>query len=220
MAFFRVRHQSIVRFYGRCKSMAEMDLKKSYDNRKEEVIDACLGIFIQQGLSETSVRDLSKSIHLQSAGIYSYFPTKYKAVVACAEEAALRIEKEMIMFTVREITNDPDKLINQLFERAEKNAPTMRFLIQVFTTPKYSEQLEPIVNKLVSRYDYYTSRCAEKLGVDCSEFAPYFYIGLSAYMDYMILGSKEAVLPQIKVIQRYLECVKNQKAKMVINDER
>ena len=38
--------------------------------KKKEVVSKCLETFIRQGLSETSVRDLSGCLNLQSGGIY------------------------------------------------------------------------------------------------------------------------------------------------------
>ena len=184
--------------------MPDVILKSLPEDRKKEVVDACLNVFSKQGLSETSVRDLSKSIHLQSAGMYSYFPTKNEAVVACAEEAAMRLEKNLIMYAIKEIGADPDQLIDRLFERAEKNAPSMRFLSQVYTTPKYSKQLDPVFEKLYSRYEYYSKRCAEKLGLTKDVFTPYFLIGISAFQSYMLFKNKDSVMPQIELIKDFL----------------
>ncbi|MFR6086139.1 MAG: TetR/AcrR family transcriptional regulator [Oscillospiraceae bacterium] len=58
--------------------------------RKREILDVCLATFIRRGLYETSVRDLSRALALQSGGIYYWFKDK-TMVVTCAEEAALRL---------------------------------------------------------------------------------------------------------------------------------
>ena len=55
--------------------------------RKKEVLDAFLQLLITQGVADTSVRDLSSAINLQSAGMYYYFSTKEDLVATCAEEA-------------------------------------------------------------------------------------------------------------------------------------
>ena len=41
--------------------------------RKREILDVCLATFIRRGLYETSVRDLSRALALQSGGIYYWF---------------------------------------------------------------------------------------------------------------------------------------------------
>ena len=48
--------------------------------KKKEVVSKCLETFIRQGLSETSVRDLSGCLNLQSGGIYYYFRSEERRV--------------------------------------------------------------------------------------------------------------------------------------------
>lgn len=64
--------------------------------RKREILDVCLATFIRRGLYETSVRDLSRALALQSGGIYYWFKDKDDVVVTCAEEAALRLKEHLI----------------------------------------------------------------------------------------------------------------------------
>ena len=66
-------------------------------DRRKEILNVCLDTFINKGLSETTVRDLSTALKLQSGGIYYWFKDKDEAVVACAEEAALRLENSLIL---------------------------------------------------------------------------------------------------------------------------
>ena len=42
-------------------------------DRKKEVINICLDLFIEKGLTATSTRDLSSALKLQNAGLYYYF---------------------------------------------------------------------------------------------------------------------------------------------------
>lgn len=39
-------------------------------DRRKEILNVCLDTFINKGLSETTVRDLSTALKLQSGGIY------------------------------------------------------------------------------------------------------------------------------------------------------
>ena len=65
-------------------------------DRRQEVLGICLDTFIKKGLYETTVRDLSKALNLQSGGIYWWFKDKDDVVVSCAEEAAIRLESTQI----------------------------------------------------------------------------------------------------------------------------
>lgn len=47
-------------------------------DRRKEILNVCLDTFINKGLSETTVRDLSTALKLQSGGIYYWFKDKTK----------------------------------------------------------------------------------------------------------------------------------------------
>ena len=95
--------------------------------RKREILDVCLATFIRRGLYETSVRDLSRALALQSGGIYYWFKDKDDVVVTCAEEAALRLEEHLIAPTLQDI-REPDRMMERLrcwdaLQRDMKNMP-------------------------------------------------------------------------------------------------
>ena len=81
--------------------------------RKREILDVCLATFIRRGLYETSVRDLSRALALQSGGIYYWFKDKDDVVVTCAEEAALRLEEHLIAPALQDI-REPDRMMERL----------------------------------------------------------------------------------------------------------
>lgn len=100
------------------------------NDRKQEVINICLDLFIEKGLTSTSTRNLSSALKLQNAGLYYYFESKDEAVIACAEEAALRVESALIPGALHDI-DDLDTMMKRLQSRADEMAPTMRFLVTV-----------------------------------------------------------------------------------------
>lgn len=61
---------------------------------RKEVINICLDLFIEKGLTTTSTSYLSSALKLQNAELYYYFESKDDAVVACAEEAARKAAEE------------------------------------------------------------------------------------------------------------------------------
>lgn len=74
-------------------------------DRRKEVVDICLDLFVEKGLYKTSTSDLSNALQLQSGGLYYYFQTKDDAVVACVEAAIRRLEDALISPVRKEIIN-------------------------------------------------------------------------------------------------------------------
>ena len=99
------------------------------EDKKKKVIELCLNCFVERGLFETTTRDLSKAINLQSGGIYQYFNTKDEMVIACAEAAALKLEERLILHSINDI-EDPDLLMQRLHVRAYEMSATKKFIFK------------------------------------------------------------------------------------------
>lgn len=169
-------------------------------DRKQEVLSICLDTFIKNGLYETSVRDLSKSLNLQAGAIYWWFKDKDEVVVACAEEAAIRLESTLITPAMKDIRN-PDRLMERLKSRADEMRPTMKFFASVCTCSKYEQRLQPVLDRLAERYEKYAERFADELHCGFDEVAPYVYFAITTVTDYMIFGEAKYIQPQIELIK-------------------
>jgi len=175
--------------------------KNVSSDKREKAIAACLDQFCNKGLYETTSRDLSKALKLQSGGMYQYFQTKDEAVIVCAEEAALLLEKYLVKQAIREI-QDIDAMFDALMDRADKLSHMMRFLAQVCCVPKYREGMEPVLSRLTQRYRKYAQQFAEHLNSSLEEIEPYFYICVTTISDYMVFGEKETAMPQINLVKQ------------------
>lgn len=181
-----------------------MSNKYDLGDKREKAISACLDQFVNKGLYETTSRDLSKALKLQSGGMYSYFSTKDEAVLMCAEEAAFLLEKYLITPTINEI-REPEAMTTKLLDRANKLSPMMRFFAQVCSVAKYREGIEPALKRLCERYKKYAVQFAEQLNCKPEEIEPYFYMCVTAISNYMIFGESEYVLPQIALIKEMIK---------------
>ena len=168
------------------------------NDRKKEVINICLDHFIDNGLSDTSTRGLSSALKLQNAGLYYYFTSKDEAVIACAEEAALRLEQALIMPAIKEL-KDPDRMMEQLQVRADEMAPTMRFLVSVCSNKRYIQSVKPVLDRLAERYDHYTDKIAKNLKCQKLEIEPYVYMIITAVANYMIFAEDSVIAPQMDI---------------------
>lgn len=169
-----------------------------------DLIRGSLDTFINKGLSETTVRDLSTALKLQSGGIYYWFKDKDEAVVACAEEAALRLENSLIFPALKDI-KDPDKMMKRLKIRADEMRPTMKFFASVCALSKYEERMQPVLDRLAERYEAYARRFSKELNCDFDAVAPYVYFAITTITDYMIFGEAKYIFPQIELIKTALK---------------
>ncbi len=170
----------------------------SSPERMKEVVDICLKTFMEKGLSNTSTRDLCEALNLNTGGIFWYFKTKDDIIIACAEEATIRIENELMGVALKEI-NNPDKLEKALRSRVKDLRPLMRFFVSVCALDKYEEELKPMLEKVSERYAIYTQKFAEKLNCETQEVAPFVYIVIDSMLSYMLFGKSNFAAPQLKL---------------------
>lgn len=173
-------------------------------DRKKEIVNSSLEILVEKGLTQTTTRDLSKSIKLQAGGIYYYFRTKDELIIACAEEAVLRVENKLFIPALSEVKN-PKQMIENLQLNALKMSSTMKFFVSVCTDKRYSEQMKPVLERKSARYTQYYVNFAKALKADEKEVAPFIYMLITAISNYMVFQESSFVLPQLRAVQIKLE---------------
>lgn len=101
-----------------------MSARKSAENRKAEIIAACLDLADRLGPDRMTTNDVAKAVDLTQPGVFRHFPTKGALWLAVAEEIAARL--------------------TSVWQNALENAPTPRARVaalvraqmqQIETTP-------------------------------------------------------------------------------------
>lgn len=163
-----------------------VDMESGRD-RREELIDCCLDKLIEKGLYETSVKDLASAAGLNPGALYFHFSSKDEIVLACAEEAGLRIEKILIL-PVLECVDDTRHYVEMNVGKMADMAPLMKFFAQVCTTSRYREALQPGMERMKRRHREYARRIADQLQCPVEEVAPYLYACVALVSNRMVFG--------------------------------
>ncbi len=171
--------------------------------RKKEIIGTCLETFMRNGLLNTSMRDLGRALGLDPTALYNHFKNRDEVVVACAEEATVRIEDALFGTAYRYI-DDPPKLSKAMDEVAITMRPLMQFFINVCTSPKYCDQLKDVRYRQGDRYRMHINRIAEKLRCDYDDLAPFVYIVSNTMFSYMIFDPDNFSAPQLPIVYNAL----------------
>lgn len=188
------------------------------NQKRKEIIGVCLDCFVERGLTVTTTKDLCTAANLQNGGIYYYFSTKEEIVLACAEEAISRIEKNAFDIVLDDI-NDIKIMMNNLSVLADKMSPTMRFLVSVCVSHEYEEQVKPSLVRLAARYPYYTEKVAEILGCTKDEVEPFIHLSILAINNYMIFAERALFEPQIESVKKELMRLAEKKRKRSTTEE-
>lgn len=194
-----------------------MSEEKKIEKRKE-IIGVCLDCFVERGLTVTTTKDLCTAANLQNGGIYYYFSTKEEIVLACAEEAINRIEKNAFDIVLEDIS-DIKSMMDHLGSLADKMSPTMRFLVSVCVSHEYGKKVNPSLVRLAARYPYYTGKIAEILGCTKDEVEPFIHLSILAINNYMIFAERALFEPQIESVKKELMKLAERKKKKSSTEE-
>ncbi len=178
--------------------------------RKDEIIDRCLSTFMKNGLAETTTRDMCKDLHMNTSAVYYYFKDKDEMVLACAEEAKKRIERDLFGIAINDL-DYPERLAEDLHNRAVAMRPLMKFFVSVCASPRYEDAVHPLLDKLGDRYKFYVNQFAVKLGSTPEEVAPYVYIVINTMLSYMLFGKENFVAPQLELVYGKLVAILEKK---------
>lgn len=195
-------HRNTVRKRQIEKEQGNVKISKK-EQRTRELIQVCLDVFVEKGLTITTTTDLSFAAGLQNGGIYYYFDTKEEIVIACAEAAIDRIEKRAFGLVLEDL-DDIENMMNHLGAMADELSPVMRFLVSVCVSQEYGEKVKPLLVKLAGRYPDYTRQIAKILGCSTQDVEPYVHLSILAINNYMIFGERALFEPQIRAAKREL----------------
>ena len=69
--------------------------ERNKKNNRSIIIKAGIDIFLEKGISQTTVRDIIRSTDLASGTFYNYFKSKEEVLIAALDESAIEIGQEL-----------------------------------------------------------------------------------------------------------------------------
>ncbi len=169
------------------------------NDRKKEILSTCLNVFMENGISQTSMRDLGRALKMDPTALYKYYDTRDDVLIACAEEATIRIESELFETALEDILI-PEKLVKDLDSKAVSMRPLMQFFISVCVSRRYSDKLKEVRFRQGDRYRFYIRKMADKLGCSYDDIAPLVYIVSNTMFSYMIFDPENFSAPQLRIV--------------------
>jgi AcrR family transcriptional regulator len=116
--------------------------------RRDQIIQAALGCFVEKGFARTTMQDIFAAAKLSPGAVYNYFRSKDDIVVAIAEESLSR-NTQMIWAVVGGSSTPLEALIDFLFGVLAKNEGAVRgggFDLELFSeagrNPRLAEVLQ------------------------------------------------------------------------------
>ena len=167
---------------------------------------------MQKGLFKTSMRDLSKALNMESSGLYYYFKSKDDIVVACAEEAGIRMET-MLLLPILDCMDNDENCMDRAEKRMAEMEPIMKYFAQVCTTSEYREAMQPVLDRLKERHAGYAVKFAEHLNCKPEEIEPYLSACVALVANRMIFGEDFYYVKPFQIIASAIQSFQERQQK-------
>ena len=135
---------------------AQPPSRQRNNHRSDDILDAALRLFSEQGYTSTSIKDISRGSRVNSALIYYYFASKEHLFVEALKYSAHAATLHHQQSKVRH--DDPIAEINFWFEANAKMAMPLGQMLRLMLDYRTTHKRSPSVDRLIR--DFYEAEIA------------------------------------------------------------
>lgn len=172
---------------------------ESRERKKQQMLKKCFELFVEKGLENTSLNDLTAYCKTYKAAFYNYFESKDEIVT---ESAKMYMRTLDDMFK-NEFINPKHTIVDALkrgFEVICGQRNELRFIYQVISSPKYGKKSRNEMSEIYSRYFEYSDVFARVYGIDHEQFRPYFLLFVATIHDFCLWENDGLVNEKLEFI--------------------
>ncbi len=178
------------------------------EEKRNQILADCLELFVQQGLENTSMNDLTKHCQIYKAAFYYYFKSKDEIVIECAKTYMTALD-DMFFKEFLNVKPSLKEALQHGFEMVTKEKNKMRFIYQVISSPLYGKETQEELSAIYTKYLNYSEIFASIYKFDKELLRPYYLLFVGTIHDYCLWGNKELVSEKLSFIYEKLDALQN-----------
>lgn len=175
--------------------------KAEFNQRKNEIMEACFACYAENGFHGTGIKQLAKYCGCTSANLYVYFENVENLIIESTEYCMSKVEDD---FMAKAPTSVEDlwKFIDEIpYWTAEKHGKKCRLMYQVYTHPKYHQYGQKFFAGVDRRYTEYAKLLESKLGIPYQKLTSLIFILIRACVHYALFEDEFYLKSQIEVLK-------------------
>ncbi len=185
------------------------DIKKMLDTAilpevKTELLTKLYNNFIENGLDQTSMRDLCKGTGVSLGSLYYWFDDKEDLVIQVALWGLGNIIRDFFDSDL-EAFCDIISFFHGCSKKFEELKKPLRFIYQVALSPAYGPRFQKDSDELVDELDGLVNRIIRKFSLDYASFMPIVLCFLSAIIRDVVWDDKKALDVQFEFLIKSIE---------------
>lgn len=172
--------------------------------RKLEMLEKILLLYVNQGLDNTSMRDVAKLLDINISTLYDYFASKEDLVMETARFYMLGLKNKLLE---KHISIDPDmkKEVKFLFDILVEEKENLRFIYQVISSPTYGERGRKELKEIYTEYFSFSDLLADAYKIDRKIFEAAFMLFVSVIHDYCLWDNEEYARKKMRFIEYLID---------------
>ena len=174
------------------------------NQKKESLIEKSFELFVERGLENTSINDLSKHCGTYKAAFYNYFKSKDEIVIECAKSYMQSLDVK-----IKNLFHTPSKNIIEALkhgiELISEERSKLRFVYQVISSPKYGAKSREELSKIYIVFFDYSKNISQIYDVEHDKFRPYFLLYMATIHDFCLWENTELVAEKLEFIYSSLK---------------
>ena len=167
--------------------------------KKQNMMDTILQLYVNQGLENTSMRDVAAALKINVSTLYGYFRSKEDMVIEVTKHYMEQLE-EKFEEEHRHIAPDLKTEVQHIFRLLTGEKQSLRFIYQVVSSPLYGERGRRELEKIYSEYMKFSEMLAVAYHIDPDRFEEAFLLFVATVHDFCLWDTEEFVDKKMRCI--------------------
>ena len=177
---------------------------------EKEFLEPSFQYLVQNGLENTSVRDLCKAMNISYGSLYYWFDGKEDIYTSVVKYGISKVADSLFKFAF-DTMYDPKLFFDTFLDEVKAYSPQLRLVFQFATSPEYGEAVRAKADEFKVTYEKYIIKLAQIVGSTPSDMEPVIYMLISILVDYAVWDDREASSMQMKFLYKVMRGIINQK---------
>ena len=163
--------------------------------------------FVENGLENTSVRDLCKAMNISYGSLYYWFDGKDDFYISVMEYGIEKVATKLFEVAF-ETLGTPELFFDMFLDEADKYLPELRAIYQVTASPEYGKIMRRRSMPFKETYAKYINELSKILGIGVDTVTPVIYLLISVLSDYVVWEDRESSQLQLQFLHDsvFLKC--------------
>ncbi len=178
----------------------------------EQFIKEIFHFVTENGLENTSIRDICMDTGISIGSLYYRFKSKEGIIISAGMYGLNEVADELFSYAISTIS-ELNVFFDSFLELVKTKQPELRAVYQIATSPVYGDEMKKSTQIQDARYNKYIERLANVLRISKEKLIPIVYMIISVVFDYAVWDNYKIAKMQMDILQELLSNIKKSSIK-------